>query len=94
MNNDPHEIADFATTLQLRDVQAVGRPYRYLEGRAVPYDTWADVGPVWEQHRAGACKRSTNGRSGKGLPLLLSRRPAGKPAGFRWGCSAPRCPRR
>lgn len=64
------EQRDYTTTLELRDAQAVGRPYKYLEGRAVPYDTWADVGWFCEQHRQGSFKRSTTGR-GKNLPLLL-----------------------
>ena len=37
----------------------------------MPYDTWANVGWFLEQHRAGSFKRSTNGRSGAKLPLLL-----------------------
>jgi len=54
------------------ELQAVGRPYRYLEGRAVPYDTWADVSWFREQHRYGSFKRSTlNGRTAVKLPLLL-----------------------
>src|SRR5215472_9321237 len=57
---------------EIRDVQAVGRPYRYLEGRAVPYGVWADVGPFMEQHAPRSFLRSTRGRSGQpGLPLLL-----------------------
>jgi HK97 family phage prohead protease len=71
MTDTPTEARTYSTTLELRDVQAVGRPYQYLEGLAVPYDTWADVGWFLESHRAGSFKRSTNGRSGKGLPLLL-----------------------
>jgi HK97 family phage prohead protease len=65
------EVRDYATVLELRETQAVGKPYRYLEGRAVPYDVFADVGWYLEQHRAGSFKRSTTGRSGKNLPLLL-----------------------
>jgi hypothetical protein len=62
----------FQTTIALRDVQAVGAgPYRYLEGRAVPYDTWTDVnGWFLEQFQHGAFERSTKG-AGKGAPLLL-----------------------
>ncbi|HEV7536471.1 MAG TPA: HK97 family phage prohead protease [Acidimicrobiia bacterium] len=66
------ETRRFVTGLALRDIQAVGRPYKYLEGRAVPYDTWANPeGWFLEQHRYGSFKRSTNGRSGQKLPLLL-----------------------
>jgi HK97 family phage prohead protease len=66
------EARTFATTLALREAQAVGRPYRYLEGRAVPYDTWAAVGWFNEQHRYGSFKKSTRGGQGQNLPLLLS----------------------
>jgi hypothetical protein len=56
----------------IRDVQAVGKPYRYLEGRAVPYDTFADIGGFFlEAHAVDSFKRSTKGGTGKGLPLLL-----------------------
>jgi hypothetical protein len=65
------EARDFTTTLQLRDVQTIGHPYRYIEGRAVPYETWADLGWFVECHARGSFKRSTTGRSGKGLPLML-----------------------
>jgi HK97 family phage prohead protease len=60
------ETRQFVT--ELRDVQSVGRPYRYIEGRAVPYDTWTPL--VWfqEQHRYGSFKKTT--RHAK-LPLLL-----------------------
>jgi len=59
-------------TFELRDTQAVGRPYKYLEGRAVPYDTWATVrtefGAFREQHRFGSFKKTTRHAN---LPLLL-----------------------
>jgi uncharacterized protein len=58
--------------VSLREVQAVGKPYRFLEGRAVPYDVYADVnGWFMEAHQMGSFKRSTKGGTGKGLPLLL-----------------------
>jgi HK97 family phage prohead protease len=64
----------FETTVRLRDTQAVGAgagPFRFLEGRAVPYETWTDVGGWFlEQFQAGAFERSTKG-AGKGAPLLL-----------------------
>jgi len=56
---------------ELREVQTVGRPYKYLEGRAVPYNTWQDVGPFMEMHAEGSFQRSTKGGTGKGLPLLV-----------------------
>jgi HK97 family phage prohead protease len=67
----------FAT--EIREVQAVGRPYKYLEGRAVPYDIWADIGWFMEAHAAGSFKRST-GRQ-PGLPLLLFHDSRSWPAG-------------
>jgi HK97 family phage prohead protease len=66
--SDSTETRLFTADLELRDVQAVGRPYRYLEGRAVPYDTWARVGWFWEQHRYGSFKKTTRHAN---LPLLL-----------------------
>jgi len=75
MTSAPTELRQYAAGFALRDVQAVGRPFRYLEGRAVPYDEWAVVytpfGNFAEQHRYGSFKRTTNGRSGAKLPLLL-----------------------
>lgn len=43
---------------------------RFLEGRAVPYDTWADVGWFMEQHAPGSFARSIREAARK-LPLLL-----------------------
>lgn len=70
---DIPEARAYPVTLELRDVQAVGAGgrYNFLEGLAVPYDTWADIGWFMEQHAAGSFKRSTTGRSGTRLPLLL-----------------------
>ena len=66
------ETRIYESPMQLRDTQLVGKPYKYLEGRAVPYDTWADIGWFLEQHRHGSFKRSTNGsRSDPKIPLLL-----------------------
>ena len=69
---DIPEERQFAVGLELRDAQAVGvgGRYRFLEGVAVPYDVWADIGPFVEQHAAGSFERSTRG-AGKNLPLLL-----------------------
>lgn len=69
-------------TAELRDVQAVGKPYRYLEGRAVPYGVFADVnGWFLEAHQVDSFKRSTKGGSGKNLPLLLFHDNQGWPIG-------------
>jgi hypothetical protein len=78
---DVAESRAYSTTLELRETQAIGKPYRYLEGRAVPYDVWADLGWFMESHRAGSFKRSTTGRSGKSLPLLLFHNNASMPIG-------------
>lgn len=59
------------TSLELREVEVTGRPARYLEGRAVPYDTWADLSWFRERHAPDSFKKSTTGGSGKKLPLLL-----------------------
>ena len=69
---DIPEERQFAVGLELRDAQAVGAAgrYKFLEGVAVPYDTWADIGPFVEQHAGGSFARSTKG-AGKQLPLLL-----------------------
>jgi HK97 family phage prohead protease len=56
--------------MQLRDTQLVGKPFKYLEGRAVPYNVWADVGWFLEQHDKGSLDRTTK-EAAKGLPLLL-----------------------
>src|SRR5215471_9369204 len=65
------EARAYVTTLQLRETQAVGRPYQYLEGRAVPYDTFADIGWFLEQHAGGSFEQSTKAGTGRALPLLL-----------------------
>jgi hypothetical protein len=78
---DDAEVRAYGTVLEVRDAQAVGRPYRYLEGRAVPYDTWADMGWFLEQHARGSFKRTTTNRSGKNLPLLLFHDNASFPIG-------------
>ena len=61
----------FVTQLDVRDVQAVGRPFRYLEGRAVPYGSWANLGYFMEQHAPASLKQSTSVGAGRALPLLL-----------------------
>ena len=60
---------DRAMTVEL-EAAGVGR-FTELRGRAVPYNTWADVGWYLEQHAPGSLARSTTAGSGKGLPLLL-----------------------
>jgi HK97 family phage prohead protease len=57
--------------LELRDAQAVGKPYRYLEGRAVPYGVAGDLGWFVETHAVGSLKKSTR-EGAKNAPLLIS----------------------
>jgi hypothetical protein len=72
MTNDaPAEIRTYATHLELREVQAVGKPYSYLEGRAVPYDTFANLGYFLERHAGGSFRQSTKAGRGRNAPLLL-----------------------
>jgi HK97 family phage prohead protease len=67
------ETRAYQSRFELRDAGTSGRgPYRFLEGLAVPYETWADVYDwMAERHRQDSFKRSTNGGGGKQLPLLL-----------------------
>jgi hypothetical protein len=66
------EARTYATRLELVETETTGRkPYRYLEGRAVPYDTWGDCGMFMERHALNSFKRSTGGKSGAKLPLML-----------------------
>jgi hypothetical protein len=65
------ESRTYGTRLELVDTELTGKPYRYLEGRAVPYDTWGDVGMFMERHAGGSFKHSTSGGAGKKLPLML-----------------------
>lgn len=68
--------------LELVDAQTVGKaPYRYLEGMAVPYRTWGDIGWFLEQHDEGSFAHSTRGGTGKSLPLLLFHDNRSWPAG-------------
>lgn len=62
------EVRTYAA-LELRDVEksATGR---FLEGRAVPYGTWENVGWYLEQHAPGSLARSIK-EAANGLPLLL-----------------------
>lgn len=81
-----NEQREYTTTLQLRDVEAGKHPWRYIEGQAVPYNVWQDVGPFVERHAQDSFKRSTNGGAGKSAPLLLFHDNARMPVGhaYRW----------
>jgi hypothetical protein len=65
------EIREVITVLELREAQAVGKPYTFLEGRAVPYGVPETVGWFREQHAQDSFKQSTRVGSGKRAPLLL-----------------------
>lgn len=56
--------------LRLEDAQVVGGVRKYLEGRAVPYNTPTDIGWFTETFRPGAFAKSIR-ESAKNLPLLL-----------------------
>lgn len=88
--HDPTELREYTVApLELRDVQAVGagRAYRYIEGRAVPYDTWAEFDWFHEQHRRGSFKRSTDQHPHVALQLFHDNRrmPIGHAESWRHG---------
>lgn len=55
---------------EVRDVEEARGRYTRLEGRAVPYNTWTNVGPYMEQFKPGAFNKSIREGS-KPLPLHL-----------------------
>lgn len=62
----------YPAVLEVRDVGTVGKnPYRYLEGRAVPFDTWTNTGLFMESHAAGSLRQTTSVGAGRTLPLLM-----------------------
>jgi HK97 family phage prohead protease len=65
------ELRVYATTLELRDVDERHGRYTTLAGRAVPYDTYANLGYYLEQHAGGSFEQSTRAGSGRALPLML-----------------------
>lgn len=67
MRINPEE-RQYNVSLEVREAESDGR---WLSGRAVPYDTWGDVGWFVERHAQDSFKLSTNGGSGKRAPLLL-----------------------
>ena len=62
------EVRTFAS-FELRELDKTDSG-RYIEGRAVPYDTWANIGWFLEAHQAGSFARSIT-EAAKRLPLLL-----------------------
>lgn len=77
------------TEFELRDVDGT-ESGSFIEGLAVPYDTWADVGWFMEQHAKGSLARSIR-EKGTGLPLLLWHDNATFPVGVaeEWRETAP-----
>jgi len=72
VTDDKREDRLYTTSLELRAVEAVGAGRRqYLHGRAVPYDTFANLGYFLERHAGGSFRASTKNGSGKTAPLLL-----------------------
>lgn len=76
------ELRTYAASLEL---VATGRPYRWLEGRAVPYETWTRISGLFgdfdECHARGSFRRTTKTGAGKRLPLLLFHNNRDWPAG-------------
>lgn len=62
------EVRTFAA-LELRELNMTASG-RFMEGRAVPYATWANIGWFMEQHEAGSFARSITEAASR-LPLLL-----------------------
>jgi len=72
--NEPAPLVDVCR-LALRDAGAdrarPGGRFRYLEGRAVPFEVWGNVGWYMELHEAASFKHSTKAGAGRAAPLLL-----------------------
>lgn len=62
------EVRTFAD-FEIRDVDGTDSG-SFIEGLAVPYDTWADIGWFMEQHTAGSFAKSIR-EAANALPLLL-----------------------
>ena len=84
MKDAPEQRSTYGYALELRDAQAVGagRMYRYLEGRAVPYGEWSNMGEFMEQHAPRSFVQSTKAGTGRKLPLLPFHRRDGYPVGI------------
>lgn len=63
------EVRTYPPALQIRDVEQ-SSDGRWLEGRAVPYGQWTDVGWFMEQMAKGVFAKSIR-EAAKGLPLLV-----------------------
>jgi HK97 family phage prohead protease len=63
------ELEHAVFAFEVRDIDAKGA-YTRIEGKAVPYDTWANVGPFLERFSPDAFKKSLR-EAPKPIPLLL-----------------------
>lgn len=59
----------YATSLEIRAVETVNG-HDFLHGRAVPYNTQADIGWFLEDHAPGSLAKSIK-EAARGLPLLM-----------------------
>lgn len=58
----------YPSSFELRTENVNGKTF--LHGRAVPYDTWTNIGPYMEMHRNGSMTKSIQ-EAVNGLPLLM-----------------------
>lgn len=61
----------FEARMEMREHEAIGKPYQFLHGRAVPYGEWTSLGMFMESHAPDSLKQSTTVGKGRALPLLL-----------------------
>ena len=70
--NDPREWVYASAGFELRETSTLGKPYRYLEGLAVPFGVDADIGWFVESHAAGSFEQTTRAGTGRTLSLLIA----------------------
>lgn len=63
-------LFDYALEIREFDTSGGGDLLTHLEGRAVPFNTWANLGGFLERFRPGAFDKSIR-ESAKALPLML-----------------------
>jgi HK97 family phage prohead protease len=69
------------STFEVRDMDEKAGLFTRLAGRAIPYNTPADVGPFTEEFSPGSFARSIQGAA-KGMPLLVFHNDRGWPVGM------------
>jgi HK97 family phage prohead protease len=69
MTQTPTEARIYEAGLELRGTETVNG-IEFLHGRAVPYNTVADIGWYLEEHAPGSFKKSIK-EAARGLPLLM-----------------------